>query len=288
VIKISQPRKLTIGMCCIQDYQGAYFTIQSILLYHSEVLADIEFVVVDNDPESIQGKALANFCQKWVKKVPIRYFPFSEYRATSLRNLVFDYAKTEYVLCCDSHVLFAPKAIQSLIGFFDTGLDKGGLIHGPLLYDDLKNAATHFSQDWSQGMWGQWKTDERLEKESYFEIPSQGMGAFACRKQAWLRFCDDNRGFGGEEGTIQELFRKNNRKVLCLVSFKWVHRFRYEGEHIPYPVSIEDKFKNHIREFNRLERNDQEIISHFTTLDVEESTLFEWKKQTLNLQENEA
>lgn len=276
---IAKPRKLTIGMSCIQDYQGAFFTIQSLLLHHQEVLPEIELVVVDNDPNVKQGEALKNFCTKWVKKVPIQYVPFSEYKATSLRNLVFDNARTDYVLCCDSHVLFAPQAIKSLIGFFDAGLDEGGLVHGPLLMDDLTNVCTHFSDVWSHGMLGQWKTDQKYKTESYFEIPAQGFGVFACRKNSWLRFCDDNRGFGGEEVCTHELFRKNGRKIFCLSDLKWVHRFRYSGEEIPYPNNYKDRVQNYFREFKRLERNPQEIIEHFQSLGVSKEKLEEWQAE---------
>lgn len=279
MIKLSSPRKLTIGMCCIQDYQGAFFTIQSILLHHPEVLKDIELVVFDNDPNTKEGEALKSFCTQWVKKVPIQYIPFNEYKATSLRNRIFDAARTEYVLCCDSHVLFAPKSIFSLIGFFDNGLDEGGLVHGPLLMDDLANVATHFSDVWSDGMWGQWKTDDRWKTESYFDIHAQGMGAFACRKESWLRFCDDNRGFGGEEVTIHELFRKNNRPVRCLSSFLWNHRFRFGGEKIPYPNRNEDRVKNYLREFKRLERDPKEVIEHFKALGSPEEEIIRWQSE---------
>ena len=266
-------------MCCIQDYQGAFFTIQSLLIHHPEVLQDIELIVVDNDPETKEGKALAKFCHNWVKKVPIQYIPFSKYKATALRNKVFDYARTEYVLCCDSHVLFAPHAISSLIGFFDAGLDEGGIVHGPLLMDDLTNVATHFSEDWSAGMWGQWKTDPRWKTESFFDIPAQGMGVFACRKNSWLRFCDDNRGFGGEEVTIHKLFEKNGKSTKCLSSLLWNHRFRYEGEVLPYPNDYENRVKNYLREFKRLGRDSQEVVEHFASIGINRDKLLNWQKE---------
>ncbi|MGL1784034.1 hypothetical protein ACSTG0_23510, partial [Vibrio parahaemolyticus] len=67
-----------------------------------------------------------------------------------------------------------------------------------------------------------------------FEIPMQGMGLFACRRDAWAGFNPDFRGFGGEEGYIHEKFRQRGGKVLCLPFLRWMHRFnRPLG--LPYP-----------------------------------------------------
>lgn len=278
MVVLAHPRKLTIGMCCIQDYKGAYFTIQSILLHHPEVLNEIEFVVIDNDPETKEGKALAKFCNNWVKKVPIRYIQFDEYKATSLRNKIFDNARTEYVMCCDSHVLFAPGAIRKLIDAFDNGIDEGGIIQGPLLMDDLNNACTHFSSEWEDSMLGQWKTDSRWKTEDYFEIPAQGLGVFACRKDHWLRFCDNNRGFGGEEVCIHEFYKQNGKKTICLSALQWAHLFRYEGEEIPYPNTYENRVKNYLREFARLNKDSEEIFEHFKSLITREE-FDQWKTE---------
>ena len=39
-------KKLTIGMATYDDYDGVYFTLQAIRLYHPEILHDVEFLVV--------------------------------------------------------------------------------------------------------------------------------------------------------------------------------------------------------------------------------------------------
>ena len=48
--------KLTIGMAHFDDYDGLYFTIQALRLYHAEAMKDVELVVIDNNPESPHGK----------------------------------------------------------------------------------------------------------------------------------------------------------------------------------------------------------------------------------------
>src|SRR5919199_327083 len=59
------------------------------------------------------------------------------------KNLVFREARGEAVLCCDSHVLFAPGVIARLKAFYREHPDCADLLQGPLLYDDLDNVATH-------------------------------------------------------------------------------------------------------------------------------------------------
>lgn len=274
-------RKLTIGMCVIQDYNGVYFTIQSLLLHHPEIIPYIELIVIDNDPESIQGMATKDFCEKWVKKVPIQYIPFTEYRATSLRNKIFDYAKTNYVLVCDSHVLFPTGAIRKLIHFFDSGKDEGNLIQGPLIMDNLQDLCSHFKPVWEDQMLGKWDFDPRGNNPDVesFEIPGQGFGVFACRKDSWLRICDDNRGFGGEEICINKVFSHHGKRTLCLNDLKWVHRFRYKQETIPYPLILEERVKNYFREFKRFGGDDKEIIEHFLLHGETEETLLRWKRE---------
>jgi len=237
-------RKLTIGMCTYDDYDGVYFTIQSIRMYHSEVLDDIEFVIVDNNPSSKHGESLAQF----IKSVdePLQYIPFTDYTSTSLRNIIFEKANTPYVLCVDCHVLLEAGSIKKLIEFYDNSKSTG-LYHGPLLYDNLESISTHFNLTWSSYMWGQWGTDSRGEdKDSEpFDIPAQGCGLFTCRKDSWLGFNPNFRGFGGEEGYIHEKYRKHNREVKCLPFLRWLHRFQRPNG-IPYTNTYNDRYRNYL------------------------------------------
>ena len=116
-------KKLTIGMATHDDYDGVYFTIQSIRMHHPEILDQVEFVIIDNNPESNHGKAIRNLTG-WLKE-PFQYLPFVKYNSTICRNKIFQLADTPYVLCVDSHVLIVPGAIQKLINFYDEGRDEG-------------------------------------------------------------------------------------------------------------------------------------------------------------------
>ena len=255
-------RKLTIGMATHDDYDGLYFSLLSIRLHHPEILDDIEFVIIDNNPNSAHGKSIRNLL-KWIKE-PVQYLPFTKFQSTTVKNKVFELADTPYVLCMDSHVLVEPGSLKKLIDFYDSGKDLGNLLQGPLIYDDMSSISTHFELVWSGFMWGKWATDDRglnIDGEP-FEIPAQGMGLFSCRKDSWLGYNKEFRGFGGEEGYIHEKYRKNGKKTLCLPFLRWLHRFdRPNGT--TYPNNLKDRYKNYLIGFEELGLDTTELKLNF-------------------------
>ena len=92
-------RKLTIGMATYDDYDGLYFSIQAIRMYHAEVLDDIEFVIIDNNPDSSHGKAVRDLTN-WIKE-PFQYLPFTKFKSTTVKNKVFPVAKCKSHERCD-------------------------------------------------------------------------------------------------------------------------------------------------------------------------------------------
>lgn len=237
-------KKLTIGMCTYDDYDGVYFTIQAIRLYHAEVIDHIEFIIIDNNPDSEAGRATRDFVKSITQ--PTQYIPFSEYSSTSLRNLIFKHSKTPYTLCIDCHVLLIPESIEKLIEYYDKGLDGGNLLQGPLIYDDCKHVSTHFNDAWGSYMEGQWATDSRYidSRTEPFEIPAQGLGLFTCRTNNWLGFNEHFRGFGGEEVYIHDKYRKAGKKTICLPFLGWMHRFtRINGTR--YRNDLLDRYRNY-------------------------------------------
>src|SRR5919197_369876 len=124
-------------------------------------------------------------------------------------------------------VYFRLQALR-LYAFYRDNPDCEDLLQGPLVYDDLENISTHFDPVWRGQMWGIWATDPRGRDPDGepFEIPMQGMGAFSCRKSAWLGFNPRFRGFGGEEGYIHEKFRQAGRRTLCLPWLRWTPPLR--------------------------------------------------------------
>jgi hypothetical protein len=260
------PRKddkaiLTVGMTTYDDYDGAYFSIQALRLYHQDVLEDVEFLLIDNHPDGACSKSLKDLeaC------IPnYRYVPKNLRHGTAAREHVFEEASGEFVLCMDSHVFLVPGALRRLLQYCEANSETADLLQGPLLGDDLKALSTHFEPKWRDGMFGHWALDERGcdPDGAPFEIPMQGLGVFACRKAVWPSFNPDFRGFGGEEGYIHEKFRQRSGRTLCLPFLRWVHRFnRPMG--VPYPNSWHDRVRNYVIGFQELGLPTNAIEEHF-------------------------
>jgi hypothetical protein len=274
-------RKLTIGMAVYNDYDGAYFSLQAIRMFHREILNEVEFVVIDNCPTSKSGEALKKFTTSIGE--PIQYIPFSEYSSAFLKGKVFEYARTPYVLVMDCHVLLEQGSLRKLIDFYDAGKDGGNLLHGPLIYDNLKSISTHFDLRWRGQMWGTWGTDKRgIDPNAKpFEIPAQGMGCFSCRKDAWLGFNPHFRGFGGEEGYIHMKYKKVGKITLCLPFLRWLHRFGRPGG-VPFRCATEDRVKNYFIGFTELGLETVPIYDHFLSeTKTTKETIEKWHAEAL-------
>lgn len=95
-----------------------------------------------------------------------------------------------------------------------------------------------------------------------FEIPGQGLGFFTCRRDAWLGFNPDFRGFGGEELYIHEKYRRAGAKCICLPWLRWVHRFaRPDG--VPYRLDTLDKVRNYVIGHKELGLDLTPVWTHF-------------------------
>jgi predicted glycosyltransferase involved in capsule biosynthesis len=236
-------KKLTIGMAVYDDYDGVFFTVQALKMYHlAELKNEVEIIVVDNNPDSAHGKEIKNFITNWAKE---KYIPYTAKKSTSTRNEIFKNAAGKYTLCMDSHVLIEKDGIQALLKYYESNPETNNLVQGPLWYDDLKSYSTHFDPVWRDVMFGVWATNkEKYEKGEPFKIPMMGLGLFSCRTAAWPGFNEHFKGFGGEEGYIHEKFRRNDASCICLPQLKWNHRFgRPNG--VPYPNILEDRIWNY-------------------------------------------
>lgn len=246
-------------MACYDDFDGVYFTIQSLKMYHD--MRDVEIVVVDN----FGCDFTRDFINGWTRNA--RYIPYVGVTGTSApRDLVFHEARGDVVLCVDCHVMLMPGSISKLQKYYENKPHCKDLIQGPMMHDDLIGYNTHFDPVWRDHMWGTWATDQRGSdiNGQPFEIPMQGLGLFCCRKDAWLGFNANFRGFGGEEGYIHEKFRQAGRRALCAPWLRWVHRFsRPYG--VPYPLQIEDRIRNYIIGHTELKLDIKPIFDHFKT-----------------------
>lgn len=254
-------KTLTIGMATYDDYDGVYFTLQSIRMYHPEVLTEVEFVVIDNNPGGPCGQALKDL-ENSIEAY--RYIPEGGLSGTAVRNRVFEQARAEFVLCIDCHILIAKDALNRLIAYFQADPQTKDLLQGPMVHDNLRDYSTHFNPEWRAGMYGAWQADPAGADADQppFEIPMQGLGLFACRRSAWPGFNPRFRGFGAEEGYIHEKFRRRGGKVLCLPFLRWMHRFnRPLGT--PYPNLWEDRIRNYLIGFRELGWDTAPVIEHF-------------------------
>ena len=256
-----EPKFLTIGMTTHNDYDGCYFTIQAIRLYHSEILNDVEFIVIDNNPAGPCAAALKAL-ENWVPNY--RYIPHRSRHGTAVRELVFREASGDFVLCIDCHVLFPPGSLAKLADYLRRHPESNDLLQGPLISDGLEALATHFEPQWAQGMYGQWGMDEQgADADAQpLEIGMQGLGVFACRRAAWPGFNPRLAGFGGEEGYVHEKIRRAGGRNLCLPFLRWMHRFeRPLG--IPYRPNWADRIRNYLLIYDELGLNPAPVVEHF-------------------------
>jgi hypothetical protein len=93
----------------------------------------------------------------------------------------------------------------------------------------------------------------------------QGLGIFACHRDAWLGFNPRFIGFGGEEGYIHEKFRRAGSRTLCLPFLRWSHRFqRPLGP--PYRNVWDERVRNYLIGWHELELDPAPVTSHFGEL----------------------
>jgi hypothetical protein len=234
---------LTIGMATYDDYDGVFFSIQSLRMFHPICNTnEVEFVVLDCNPDGEHGKACKTFIEHGVRG---RYVPNSSTNTSFNKYKIVEHATGKYVLIIDCHVLIEKDGIDKLLSYFSENPDCKNLIQGPLLYDDLQNVSTHFDAGWSGDMFGKWGTNKKQYDEGKpFEIQMQGMGLLAFERSAWKGINQNFKGFGGEEGYIAEKFRSWGGKNVCLPFLKWNHRFgRPNG--VKYRLVLEDRIWNY-------------------------------------------
>lgn len=255
--------KLTIGFPVYDDFDGAVFSLQSLRMFHP--VEKVEFVVIDNNPTSDHGKYVKGFVEKIKGSCDIKYFEYTDVIGpANAKNKVFDHATGDVVLCMDSHVMLMPGSLHYLREFYDQNPNSMDLVQGPLVYDDLHHYSSHFDDVWRGEMWGIWGTNERAVNahQPPFEIPAQGMGLFACRKDAWLRFNDKFKAFGGEEYYIHTKYRNAGKKVWCIPGLRWWHRFGRIGG-AKFPLTREDKVRNYLIGHHELGLPVENVYKHF-------------------------
>jgi len=243
---MTERKKLTLGMATFDDYDGIFFSIKAIQLYHPEILKDIEFLILDNNPAGKHGEAVRRFLREEVRE-NYKYVPMREVATSFTKYKVFEIANTPYVLCMDCHVLFEKGSLKKLLNYYEKNPKTNDLLQGPLIHN--KTYFTHWSDEWFNKQCGTWAKDKRGENPNSkpFEIIAQGMGMLSCRKEAFPKINPLFKGFGGEEKYIQEKFRRKGGKTLCLPFLRWHHRFDDKKPNkITYPIQTRFRLRNNL------------------------------------------
>jgi hypothetical protein len=228
--------RLTVGLATYRDFDGAYFTLQSLRAHHGN---GFDILVLDNAPERCVRT------EQVTRAVGGRYIHRPDLTGTSKpRDAIFHLSETPWVMVCDSHVLFEPGAIAKLIELSGASGSCKDFFTGPLVWDDGVGVSTHWRSTTPPGLWGVWDRDDRADGVEPFAVPMQGLGCFAMARDAWPGFHPLSRGFGGEEGYIHEKVRKSGGRVLCVPRLRWRHRFRdvggWDKNPTPYPAYLGD------------------------------------------------
>lgn len=254
-------RKLTIGMAAFDDDGDAiHACIQATRLRHPEVLDDVEFLVLDDNPRGRHAEAL----KALESTLPnYRYVPRAAIPDAAVRDLIFAEASGDVVLCLDRDVSIAPGALARLIAYCDARPASRDLLHGPLVGDETSRVTTHMDAEWRAGRLGTWRCSPfGVDPDAPpFEITMQDLGLFACRRAAWPGLNPAFRGIGGEEGYIHERIRRHGGRVLCLPFLRWSHATRGADAHDP--GRRDDRIRNAFVGFRALGWNTAPVAAHF-------------------------
>lgn len=251
---------LSIGMATYDDFDGVYFTIQALKMYHNFCNGNlVEFVVLDNNPTSEHGRLTKNLVENNCKNGT--YISKEGPSSSFDKYKIVDHASGKYVIIIDPHVLLTNNFIGILLQYYLKNPDCKDLVQGPLIYDDLHNYATHFDKKWSGEMYGVWGSNKIAhDMGEPFEIEMQGMGFCSFERKNFPGINQEFKGFGGEEGYIAEKFRQNGGKNICIPQLKWCHRFGRPGG-AKYPLILEDRIWNYFLGWLELTKNpEHEVI----------------------------
>ena len=261
-------------MATYDDFEGVYFTIQSLRLHHPITRTEnVEFLVIDNNPVSSHGKMVKQFLKE---KVPnSKYIPYLENQSTISRWQIIKHSSFDYILILDCHVLLEPGAIDELISYYEKNPKTKNLIQGPMYDESFEWRSSHQKEVWENQFYGIFDiSKEQLEKEKPFEIPMMGLGMFSFRKDSFPEVNEDFKEFGGEEWYLHEKFRRNGGKTICHPKLSWIHRF-YRVDGVPYKHTFEARLWNYVIGWGELYEWDHPMIKamyeYFIKIEPEET-----------------
>lgn len=261
--------RLTVSMATFDDYDGVYFTIQSIRIYGNT--PGIEFLVLDNNPGSEHGAAIKNL----LSSIPgSKYVEVTDRKSSWVKYDAFKHATGDVVLGLDSHVLLVPGFFKPLLAHFEKEENRLDMLTGPVVFNSLSSLSECLKPEWNKHDFGTWMKHPEGESRDAFEVKMQGMGCFAMRRDAWKEIPPHFRGFGAEEWFMAEHVRRGGGRVMCHPCMKWIHRFGWPKR--TFPLKMHDKIRNYyvgwLDIYGKLEHPMiQEMTRHWLTQTKEET-----------------
>lgn len=238
--------KLSVCMATYDDYDGVFFTVQSLRMQNMALPQSEqwlhEIVVMDNHPDSPHGEAL----RKFAAEIPhvMRVIPVTDRVGSFVKYDAIMHATGDVILGLDCHVLLFDGFLPALRKWWSEHRDQPHLLSGPVVYHNLRSYSTHMEPAWRGHDFGTWATNS--DAKEAFEIPMQGMGCWSIWRTAWSGVPRHLfRGFGAEEWYCAELTRKAGGKVYCNPSMRWMHRFSWPKR--TFPLTLDDKISNYYR-----------------------------------------
>lgn len=233
---------LTVSMATHDDYDGVYFTVQSLRLHH-HLPVGTEILVLDNNPDSEHGRALAGLA-KSIKD--LRVVPVRDRMSSFIKYDAFQEARGDVILGLDCHVLLQGGFIERLMAYWAANPGSADMLTGPLLYNDLRATSVKMNPTWRGHDFGTWGDDPAGVLSGVpFEVPMQGMGCFSFLRQHVPTINPGFRGFGAEEWYVAEKVRQNGGRVMCDPALGWNHRFDWPRRR--FPLTLDDKVRNYYR-----------------------------------------
>lgn len=252
--------KLTISMATYDDYDGVYFTIQSIRL-HQRLPKETEFIILENNPNSEHGKALAQFA----KTVPgLQVVNITNRKSSFVKYDIATLATGDIILGLDCHVLLQTGFITTLMSYWEEHPDSRDMLTGPLLYNDLRTISVKMEPRWRGHDYGCWASDDASMAAGLpFPVEMQGMGCFSFLKKHFPKINTAFSGFGAEEWYIAEKVRQNDGLVICHPLLGWNHRFDWPKR--TFPLQLVDKVRNYYLGWLELYQNlDHPMLQEMT------------------------
>ena len=253
-------KTLSVGMAFYDDYDGVFFTINSLLLGpFKEIIKEI--IIIDNNPTS-QSADMVRLVAFDLRHI-VKYVPFTEKISTSVRDEIFKHASGDYVMVLDCHILIDQSCLPKMIDFLNMPVSQD-MFHGVNLGYNLQVGGTDMVETWRICSFGNWRVKEGVSIDTEpFEIRLSGLGLFLVHRESWLGFNKHFVGWGGEEGYIHEKYRRNGRKVILLPWLRLLHRFSTPVG-TTYTFDISNCIRNHAIGWIENERDVDEVRHHFS------------------------